>query len=189
MDNYIKMFGTLVSFSGAEQAFNFDYTEEDADVTMEGFRAFYTPNDTFQFFGPAACYLKLNKSNFGQILNAARSLGFQGLVDLKFMTIDDSPRGDWNSNQKDFHSLAKESASKTPNKPQSKAQKGGSATITLLNYLLLLQNTWKTGATGQVPQRWQEWLALLISHFGRYTPTQIYAFLARVDFSAATFAV
>jgi len=69
------------------------------------------------------------------------------------------------------------------------AGKGGTLKISLLSYLLLLLNTWQTGATGAVPQRWIEWLTLLISHYGRYTPTQIYGFLARVDFSGPTFKV
>ena len=67
--------------------------------------------------------------------------------------------------------------------------KGGTLKISLLSYLLLLLNTWQTGATGNVPQRWQEWLALLISHYGRYTPSQIYGFLARGDFAGPTFKV
>jgi len=81
----------------------------------------------------------------------------------------------------------------TVEKPRggTKSGSGSSGTfkISLLSYLLLLLNTWQTGATGLVPQRWIEWLTLLISHYGRYTPTQIYGFLARVDFSAATFKV
>ena len=82
---------------------------------------------------------------------------------------------------------------------KSAAGKGGTLKISLLSYLLLLLQTWQgvvTGkggklvpGTGGVPQRWIEWLTLLISHYGRYTPTQIYGFLARVDFTAATFKV
>ena len=72
---------------------------------------------------------------------------------------------------------------------KTSAGKGGTLKISLLSYLLLLLNTWQTGATGAVPQRWIEWLTLLISHYGRYTPTQIYGFLARVDFSGPTFKV
>ena len=77
--------------------------------------------------------------------------------------------------------------------------KGGNLVIGLKSYLLLLLNTWSGVAsgsggssivgTGQVPQRWVEWLTLLINHFDRYTPSEIYGFLARVDFSAATFKV
>lgn len=75
----------------------------------------------------------------------------------------------------------------------------GTFNISLKAYLLLLLATWQgvvtgTGGkmipgTGNVPQRWIEWLELLISHYDRYTPTQIYGFLARVDFSGATFKV
>jgi len=82
--------------------------------------------------------------------------------------------------------------SQTVEKPRGGTTKGGGSgtfKISLLSYLLLLLNTWQTGATGLVPQRWIEWLTLLISHYGRYTPTQIYGFLGRVDFSAATFKV
>lgn len=76
---------------------------------------------------------------------------------------------------------------------------GGGFRITLLNYLIMLLNTWSGVAsgpggklipgTGGVPKRWIDWLTLLISHYNRYTPTQIYGFLARVDYSAATFKV
>ena len=91
----------------------------------------------------------------------------------------------------------------TVEKPRggTKSGSGGSGTlkISLLSYLLLLLQTWQgvvsgTGGnfiagTGGVPQRWIEWLTTLINHYGRYTPTQIYGFLARVDFSGPTFKV
>jgi hypothetical protein len=66
---------------------------------------------------------------------------------------------------------------------------GGNIVISLKSYLLLLLNTWQSGVVGNVPQRWIEWLTLLISHYSRYTPTQIYGFLARVDFAGPTFKV
>jgi hypothetical protein len=86
------------------------------------------------------------------------------------------------------------------------AKKGGgqavNLTISLKSYLLLLLNTWEgTGQAllieqpgtkrefAQVPQRWIDWLKLLIDHYDRYTPTQIYGFLALVDFSKPTFKV
>ena len=72
---------------------------------------------------------------------------------------------------------------------KTSAGKPGTLKISLLSYLLLLLNTWQTGAAGNVPQRWIDWLTLLISHYGRYTPTQIYGFLGRVNFSDATFPV
>jgi hypothetical protein len=73
----------------------------------------------------------------------------------------------------------------------SKTSSGRSGTlrITLHSYLLLLLNTWQTGVNGVVPQRWIEWLTLLINHYTRYTPAQIYGFLARVNFADATFKV
>jgi hypothetical protein len=89
----------------------------------------------------------------------------------------------------------------TVEKPRGGKAGGGGGTfkISLLSYLLLLLQTWQgvksgTGGkfiagTGNVPQRWIEWLTTLINHYGRYTPTQIYGFLARVDFTKATFKV
>jgi len=87
----------------------------------------------------------------------------------------------------------------TPPKQKSSKGKGGTLQISLLSYLLLLLQTWQgvpsgTGGkfipgTGNVPARWLDWLTVLISHYGRYTPTQIYGFLARVDFSGPTFKV
>jgi hypothetical protein len=71
--------------------------------------------------------------------------------------------------------------------PKTTGTGGGTLQITLRSYLLLLLNTWQT--LGNVPQRWIEWLTLLISHYSRYTPTQIYGFLARVDFAGRTFKV
>ena len=75
--------------------------------------------------------------------------------------------------------------------------RGGTLNISLKGYLLLLLNTWGGGVrlkSGQflvqpAPQRWIEWLTLLISHFDRYTATQIYGLLARVDFTGPTFKV
>lgn len=87
----------------------------------------------------------------------------------------------------------------TPPKQKGSKGKGGTLQISLLSYLLLLLQTWQgvpsgTGGkfipgTGNVPARWIDWLTLLISHYGRYTPTQIYGFLARVDFAGPTFKV
>ena len=87
----------------------------------------------------------------------------------------------------------------TVEKPRIKAGGAGSLQITLKSYLLLLLQTWqgvKSGVggknvagTGNVPQRWIEWLTLLINHYSRYTPSQIYGFLARVDFAGPTFKV
>lgn len=82
----------------------------------------------------------------------------------------------------------------------SKGKPGGGGTlkISLLSYLLLLLQTWQgvvgsngqiIAGTGNVPKRWLDWLTLLISHYGRYSPTQIYGFLARVDFAGPTFKV
>jgi hypothetical protein len=90
--------------------------------------------------------------------------------------------------------------SQTVEKPRGGSKSGGGTlTISLKSYLLLLLATWQgvasgTGGkvivgTGGVPQRWIEWLTLLISHYDRYTPTQIYGFLARVDFAGPTFKV
>ncbi len=90
--------------------------------------------------------------------------------------------------------------SQTVEKPRGGSSKGGGTLkISLLSYLLLLLQTWQgvpsgTGGkfipgTGGVPQRWLDWLTTLINHYGRYTPTQIYGFLARVDFSGPTFKV
>jgi hypothetical protein len=82
----------------------------------------------------------------------------------------------------------------TVEKPRgSKSGKAGTQTMSLLTYLKQLLFTWQldispTGAPS-APQRWQEWLQTLIDHYDRYTPTQIYAFLNRVDFSAKTFKV
>jgi len=83
--------------------------------------------------------------------------------------------------------------------PKTSAGKPGTIRITLLSYLYLLLNTWEGVAagrggrnvpgTGGVPKRWIDWLTLLISHYSRYTPAQIYGFLGRVDFTKATFKV
>jgi len=76
--------------------------------------------------------------------------------------------------------------------PRVTGGKGATLKISLLSYLLLVLETWQSGITidgVQAPQRWIEWLTLLISHYGRYTPTQIYGFLARVNFADATFKV
>jgi len=71
---------------------------------------------------------------------------------------------------------------------KTSAGKPGTLKISLLSYLLLLLNTWEN-VKPFAPKRWTDWLTLLISHYGRYTPTQIYGFLGRVDWTAATFPV
>ena len=62
---------------------------------------------------------------------------------------------------------------------------GGTKSITLQAYLSLLLSSWQAGRP-PVPQRWIEWLTRLIDLYakGKYTPTQIYAFLAAIDFAA-----
>jgi len=84
----------------------------------------------------------------------------------------------------------------TVEKPRGSTSRAGGQRISLLNYLILLEKTWEQGfQTGtkrgfvSVPQRWIDWLKLLILHYSRYTPAQIYAFLARVDFAGPTFKV
>jgi len=72
-------------------------------------------------------------------------------------------------------------------RPRHRNQSG---TISLLTYLRLLLDTWRLGfnngiQTG-IPQRWLEWLQLLIERFDRSTPVQIYQFLGQVDFAAKT---
>lgn len=88
----------------------------------------------------------------------------------------------------------------TVEKPRGGSRSGrgaGTIRISLKSYLLLLLNTWGGGVrykSGQflvqpAPQRWIEWLTLLINHYDRYTPSQIYGFLGRVDFTGPTFKV
>jgi len=95
--------------------------------------------------------------------------------------------------------------SQTVEKPRggTKSSGSGGATlnISLKSYLLLLLDTWQGsgqaqqtrsgGSVGgtkrgfaQVPQRWIDWLTLLIKRYDRYSPTQIYGWLAQIDFAA-----
>jgi hypothetical protein len=70
----------------------------------------------------------------------------------------------------------------------------GKQTLSLGVYLEFLLATWSSGITqfdGTVvtaPKRWLDWLAQLITLYesGKFTPTQVYAFLNLVDFSSST---
>ena len=88
--------------------------------------------------------------------------------------------------------------SQTVEKPRggtkSSGSGGGTLTISLKSYLLLLLDTWQGSGQAQqlgtkqqfaqVPQRWIDWLTLLIKRYDRYSPTQIYGWLAQIDFAA-----
>jgi hypothetical protein len=178
--NYIKLFGSLVRQTGLEIAFNFDYTEEDGNVTMEGFRATYIPNDSFEFIGPLACFFEFNKANAQPIINAARSLGFQGLIDLHYMVVGDSPRATWNSNDKNFVNLGKESASGVVEKAGTK--RGGSrksaTTVSLAVYLSLLYQTYLAENKFSVANQVLTELNALNS--GRLTESQVLDFLDKL---------
>jgi len=81
-----------------------------------------------------------------------------------------------------------------PEKPKGGTKgSGGTFNISLANYLNLLIATWAGGMrlkSGQflvapAPQIWQEWLIKLLDLYdrGRLSPTQVYGFLALVDWT------
>jgi len=162
-------------------------TRDDMDAWVFAAGANFDPGPQYQ----GQVWILMNKTNVQTIANQA----FANQVTIPGSNVTDllqnvgSPKSVWKGSAPAFVNLEKESATGTGKKPSTGKGGSGTSKITLLSYLLLLLNTWQTGAAGNVPQRWIEWLTLLISHYGRYTPTQIYGFLGRVDFSAATFKV
>ena len=162
-------------------------TKADMDAWVAAAGADFVPNPSYQ----GQVWLLMNKTNVQTIANQAfaNQVTFPGSSVTDLLQNISSPKNAWKNSSPAFVNLEKESATGSGKKPSSGGKSSGTLEISLLSYLLLLLNTWQTGATGSVPQRWIEWLTLLISHYGRYTPTQIYGFLARVDFAAPTFKV
>jgi hypothetical protein len=162
-------------------------TEEelaDALAVLEG-----DPNGPFllEFYGKV--FILLNKQNVMALAGQAwaNQLTVPGSNPYDLLQNVANPKKTWNSTSVGFSSLAPESATGSGVVFNKKAS--GTKTIRLITYLNLLLNTWQSGIGVQVPKRWIDWLTLLISHFSRYTETQIHQFLLRVDFSAKTFKV
>jgi hypothetical protein len=158
---------------------------ESASLVANGFI-----NPSGSQLGPR--YYVLDKANFLNVLgnmNVASLWNFP--IPAQFKD-PGTPRDGWT----DDNGIKR--APPPSEKPKPKG-KGGQLNVSLRTYLILLLETWQgvfTGpggklipGTGGVPQRWLEWLTQLISHFDRYSPTQIYGFLARVNFADATFKV
>ena len=172
-------------------------TRDDMDAWVAAAGANFDPGPQYQ----GQVWILMNKTNVQTIANQA----FANQVTIPGSNVTDllqnvgSPKSVWKGSAPAFVNLEKESATGTGKKPSTAKGGSGTSKITLLSYLLLLLNTWQgvpsgTGGkfvagTGNVPKRWIDWLTLLISHYGRYTPMQIYGFLARVDFSGPTFKV
>ena len=160
---------------------------EDDEEDMAAFAAslpsagavFYTPQAAGYPYWPL-----LDKAIIKNVLNNTSSLAFnQWLVQQGDEgTPERNPK--WPTSDGD---LGRE-RQKLPKGGKTTGGGSGTFQISLLSYLLLLLNTWQTQKP-TAPKRWIDWLTLLISHYGRYTPTQIYGFLARVNFADATFRV
>ena len=134
-------------------------------------------------------YFTLDKANLARILGLNAELFWILPGVFGQFAGDGTPRDGWT----DIDGIKR--APPPSDKPSKTAKKPGEGTMSLLTYLKLLLDNWQSGsgaAAGigpSVPKRWIDWLELLISHYSRYTPVEIYAFLARVDFSAKTFRV
>jgi len=141
-------------------------------------------NPVGQQLGPR--YYTLDKANVLNLLaniNAATLWNFP--IPAQFQG-DGTPRDGWTDLD------GNKRAPPPSDKPSKTRAKAGVQEMTLLTYLKQLLFTWQhpelTGLA-TVPQRWLEWLQLLIHHYARYSPTEIYAFLNRVDFTKGTFKV
>ena len=210
--NYIKVFGGVVIVQNAMlqnsyySAFGTDEAECQAQID---FWSSFVPAGGMlvSASAPVGAWFSMDKRNLIDFMsfvanaglpNAGTSLfggsiGGPGSIFVADDGTNETPRRGWTDDS---------GVKRTPPPSDKTAStktggKGGTLNISLLEYLLLLLNTWSGGErlkSGQflvqpAPQRWIEWLTLLISHYNRYTPTQIYGFLARVDFTAATFPV
>jgi hypothetical protein len=130
-------------------------------------------------------WLELNKNTAGAILNVSAALNDPSTRSF----ILDAPPERWGMRDSAFKVAERTDGTLPGTKPgKSATPSSGSVQIPLKSYLILLLNTWQN-VKPTAPQRWIEWLTVLIAHYSRYTPTQIYGFLGQVDFSAKTFKV
>lgn len=135
-------------------------------------------------------YFLMDKTNLAILLASAGNAAMQA-IDL-FNTYpsyvysgpNNTPRDGWTDNDG-----IKRKPPPSDRPASTKKAKAGTQDMSLLSYLIRLHDTWLTGTNGTIPPRWIEWLELLIVHYSRYTPTQIYGFLNRVVFSSKTFRV
>jgi len=192
--NNVQVVGVVIYDTGTGQPTGgaFVGTQDEADSLKADLEAIFTPPN-FEV-RETNYWVELNKNTTAQILTAGIS---NGVLNFAFLSTKPVLKS-WNSENPAFITSKRVNGDETAIvKPKTSGSGGGTATISLLSYLLLLLNTWGGGTrlkSGQFevqpkPQRWIEWLQLLIQHYNRYTPTQIYAFLARVDFTGPTFKV
>ena len=174
-------------------AYEFCFTEAAAAESLANMQATFVGSQ--YGFNSGKAFIKMNKANTCQMANSSGSLWFVTpdlFAETNLIVFGETPRDTWNSKDPEFTNLGDESAtgysSKTVSGSGATKGKGGTLKISLLSYLLLLLNTWQN-VSPQAPKRWVDWLTTLINHYTRYTPTQIYGFLARVDFSQNTFPV
>ena len=131
-------------------------------------------------------YFCLDKVNINQLLSANAQTFWQNPTLPPQFTGEGTPRNGW----EDSNGVKRRPP--PSDKPSKTSAKAGTQGMTLLTYLKQLLFTWQhPELTGLevVPQRWLEWLQLLIDHYARYSPTEIYAFLGRIDFTKPTFKV
>jgi hypothetical protein len=124
----------------------------------------------FRYF----CY---DKTNINQILAPnAQSYWQAPSLPPQFQGIG-TPRNGW----QDVNGIDR----KPPpsDKPSRKSSKAGTQSMSLLTYLGLLVDSWQRDSE---PKRWIDWLTTLTLLYqkGTVSPTQVYGFLAKVDFSS-----
>jgi len=159
--------------------------KDEADSLQADLAAIYTPPN-FDV-REVNYWVEMNKNILCQILTTGVA---NGVLNFAFLQTTPDLARKWSTKDATFVTSPRVDGKEPSTKAATSSGKGGTIQISLKSYLLLLLNTWQTvgiGAQGrfsQVPQRWIDWLTLLISRYDRYTPSQIYGFLGQIDFSA-----
>jgi hypothetical protein len=189
MRNYVQTIGTVVYDTATAQpiTYIFSATQAQADQAAIDLGNLYTPPN-FEI-REAPYWIELNK-------NTVATLATSGVGILNFSFVSTTPPAkNWNSKNAGFV-ISPRINGTAPAIVKPGKGKGGTQELSLLDYLRRLFVTWVNGIPTanplrpiRVPSRWIDWLKALIDHYSRYTPSQIYGFLARVDFSSKTFRV
>jgi hypothetical protein len=183
MRNYIKLFSGIVTYStgssGPFEAPTIGQTEEDCIESMQEIAdqlsgAGFTIDSQIV---TGSSFFLMDKDRVAQLLGV-----YVALTDsLSFLN---PPYSDVTSpiKQMDWPSNDGARYTKTGSGRKSRAANQG---MSLFGYLDRLVAKWQAD---NEPQRWIQWLARLrdIYQRGKLTPSQVYAFLFKVDFAAQT---
>jgi hypothetical protein len=183
MRNYIKLFSGVVTyhsgFGGPFESPTIGQTEQDCKDSMQEIADQLTGSGFVvdsQIVSGSSFFL-MDKERVAQLLGV-----YVALTDsLSFLNPPysdvESPikQMDWGNNDGNRYT-------KTGSGRKSQA---GNQGMSLFGYLDRLVAKWQAD---NEPKRWIEWLARLrdIYQRGKITPTQVYAFLFKVDFAAST---